>query len=316
MSLAAAPSFAIIGAGGVGGLLSALLLQAGLDARMLARGQGLDALSSTGLTLLAPEGTRVVKPRVVSSDPAALGAVDVVIVAVKAWQVADIAPSLGSLLTPSTVVLPTQNGVEAAAHLAAALGHEHVVSALAHMLAWIERPGTVRWIGARPLLTIARASAAQAKTVERACTAMRHAGIDVNESDAIDTVLWEKLLFIAPFGAVGAFAGKPIGDVRTSADTRAMLQAMMREVALVAAAEGVSVPEDAVERAMRRIDALDAGATSSLQRDLMSGKPSEIDEILGVVVRRARARGLAVPWSERLFAALGLREARDRSQGC
>lgn len=309
MSLAAAPSFAIIGAGGVGGLLSALLLQAGLDARVLARGQSLDALSSTGLTLIHPEGTRVVKPMVVSSDPAALGAVDVVIVAVKAWQVAGIASSLRPLVRPNTVVLPTQNGVEAAAHLAAALGPEHVVSALSHMLAWIERPGTVRWIGARPLLTIARASAAQAQTVEQACTAMRRAGIDVNESDAIDTLLWEKLLFIAAFGTVGAFAGKPIGDVRTSADTRAMLLAMMREVAVVAAAEGVRVPDDAVDRAMRRIDALDAGATSSLQRDLMAGRPSEIEEILGVVVRRARARGLDVPWSERLFAALDRRAA-------
>jgi 2-dehydropantoate 2-reductase len=230
---------------------------------------------------------------------------------VKAWQVAGIAPSLRPLLTPSSVVLPTQNGVEAAAQLAAELGHEHVVSAIAHMIAWVERPGVVRWLGARPSLTIARPSALQAQTVERACAALRRAGIDVTVSDAIDTLLWEKLLFIASLGAVGAFLGKPIGDVRAAADTRLILEAVMREVALVATAEGVTVPEDAVERAMRRIDALDAGATSSLQRDLLAGRPSEIDEILGVVVRRARARGLHVPRSERLFAALDRRQARD-----
>lgn len=303
---------AVIGAGGVGGRLGAMLARGGHDVRILARGATLDAIRAHGLRVRGPgEDYAVPIPRA-SDDAAALGEVDMVLVTIKTWQVPGVAPRLAPLVGPSTAVVPLQNGVEAADQLAASLGADRVLGALCHMLSWVERPGEIRWIGAPPLVTLGARRAGQERAVEACAATLRSATVEVQVTDAIDAALWSKLLFIAPLGAVGAVERVPAGRFRQAPHARAELEASMYEIAAVAAARGVALPADTVARAMQRIDAVPEDATASMQRDIEAGRPSEVHELIGAVVRLGRAAGVATPVSEALYVALEPLERRAR----
>src|SRR6185503_9955641 len=125
---------------------------------------------------------------------------------------------------------------------------------------------------------------------------------------------WEKFLFIAPFGAVAAAARMPAGPVRTVPETRRLLETAVREARAVAAARGVALPEDVVAHTLAYVDELPADATASMQRDIMEGRPSELDAQTGTIVRLGHAHGVPVPVSEFLYACLlpAERAARTR----
>src|SRR5690242_8658850 len=143
----------IIGAGGVGGLLGALLARAGHDVALVARGAQLEAIRRDGLSLESPLGRFTVRVPA-EADPAALPPADAVVVAVKAWQVAEVAPSLAPLLAAGGVAVPLQNGVEAPDRLAAALGRERAAAGTISVLAWIAGPGRIRHVGEAPRVVL------------------------------------------------------------------------------------------------------------------------------------------------------------------
>ena len=300
--------FAVAGAGGVGGLVAALLGHAGHEVAVLARGRTLDALRARGLLLRRP--SRELHVTVRASDRAEeLGVVDVVLVAVKAWQVAELAPRLSSLLQPTTVVIPLQNGLDAADLLGAALGAEHVVSGLCHMISWVEEPGVIRDGGPPPAITLgANAELAAMLTA---------AGLATRVVADLDSALWEKLLFLAPFATVGAVARQPVGVVRANPTLRGWLREAMQEIEALARLRKVALSDDVVERALGRVDALPAEATASLQRDVLAGRPSELHELTGAILRRAQESLVAVPRNTALFEALVPleRAARAHSTG-
>src|SRR5690606_32814889 len=126
----------VVGAGGVGGLVGGRLALSGQSVAYVTRGEALGVLRERGLTLLGPEGEERTPPLEAAEDPAALATppVDYVLVAVKTWQVPEIAPRLKPLLSPRTLVIPLQNGISAIEQLAAALGDDAVAGGFCYML--------------------------------------------------------------------------------------------------------------------------------------------------------------------------------------
>ena len=298
---------AIVGAGGVGGLLAGLLARAGTEVAIVARGAHAEAIRREGLRVDSPLGTFSARIAAVAEDPAALGPADAVLVAVKAWQVAEVAPRLAPLVAGGGVAVPLQNGVEAAARLAAALGEERVAGGLVAVLSWIERPGAVKHVGFPPRIKVgergARAGAASARLGALAA-ALRAAGTEAEVVADVEAAAWEKFLLIEPWGAVSAAARAPAGVVRSVPESRALLARAQAELAAVARARGVALPEGAEARALAIIDGVPVEATASMQRDLAAGLPSELEDQVGAVVRLAREVGTPVPVHEVLYAAL------------
>ena len=305
-------SFAVVGAGGVGGLLAALLARAGHDVRVLARGATLAAIRAHGLRIHGPSVEHEVPIARASDDVAALGQVDFVLVTVKTWQVPGVAAELGPLLRRGTLVVPLQNGVEASAQLASVLGQAPVAGAVCTVLSWARSPGEIQWVGARPGVVIGARCAEQGEAVASCAAALGASGVRAQVTDDIERALWTKLLFIAPFGAVGAAEGRVAGPLRGSARTRERLVAAMREVAAVAGARGVVLPADAVDVALRTVDALPEGGMASMHRDLVNGRPSELHELIGAVVRLGREAKVETPVSADLYATLLPLEQRAR----
>ncbi|HEX9051958.1 MAG TPA: 2-dehydropantoate 2-reductase [Anaeromyxobacter sp.] len=318
---------AIVGAGGVGGVIAGLLARAGgAQVVVVARGAHGEAIRRDGLRVEGPGGPFTVRVDVVE-DPAAAGPADAALVAVKAWQVAEVAPRLAPVLGARGVAVPLQNGVEAADRLAAALGDERVAGGLVAVLAWIERPGVVRLAGGTPRLRVGeRGSRGRSAPVlrgggeggsarlEALAAAMRGAGIAVDVVADVEAATWEKFLLVEPWGSVAAAARAPWGVVRSVPETRALHLAAMEELAAVARARGVGIAADAEARTLAFLDGVLPEATASMQRDLGAGRPSELDDQTGAVVRLAREARVPAPVHEHLYAALAPQERAARGR--
>lgn len=295
---------AVVGAGGVGGLVGGLLARAGNSVAFVARGKHLAAMRERGLRVESPRANFTLSPVQASDDPAALGTADVVLVAVKGWQVREIAPRLSPLFGPATFAVPLENGVEAASDLAAVLGEDRVAGGLVHVLSWIEAPGHIRHLGPLLRVTVGERRGGASARVQALADALRAASVDVVVSENVEAAIWEKFLFIDAFGSVGAVTRAPIGVTRALPETRALLVAAMNEVAALARARGVDLAPDAVGRALELMDRLPADATASMQRDIVAGRPSELHDQPGAVVRLSKEAALAAPVHAVLFAAL------------
>ena len=303
---------AVVGAGGVGGLVGGLLAHAGVEVAFVARGAQLAALRERGLRVDSPRAAFHL-PRVeAAEDPGALAPADVVLVAVKGWQVREVAPRLTALCKPDGFALPLENGVEAASALARALGEARVVGGLCHLFAWVEEPGVVKHAGELLRITMGERQGGASERLERLAGALRAAKIDAVLTPDIEAALWEKFLFIDAFGTVGAVTRAPVGVVRSLEPTRALLRSAMEETAAVARARGVHLAADAVDKALRLIDGIAPASIASMHRDLVAGRPSELPDQPGAVVRLAGEVGVEVPVHRVLLAALLPQETAAR----
>ncbi len=304
----------VVGAGGVGGLIGGLLAHSGVDVGFVARGAQLAAMRERGLTVESPRASFHL-PRIEGSDdPAALAPADAVVVAVKGWQVAEVAPRLAPLLSRGGFVVPLENGVEAPDALARSLGEDRVVGGLCHLSAWIEAPGVIRHTGDILRVTMGErrssakpAPASQGEAGSRLgplAGALRAAKVDVVLSENIEGACWEKFIFIAGFGGGGAVTRAPVGVVRALPEARARVGAAMEEIAARARARGVRVADDAIATALATVDRFPPTVTASMQRDIQAGRPSELLDQTGAVVRMGRESGVSVPVNAFIFAAL------------
>lgn len=306
---------AVVGVGGVGGYFGGRLAEAGEDVVFVARGETLAALRERGLVVESIAGDFHLAQVAASADPAAVGPVDAVLLGVKAWQVADVAPKLRPLLGPETFVVPLQNGVEAPEQLAAALGSAQVVGGVCRILATQVAPGVIRHAGVEPTIAFGESDGGASARTERLRVAFgRVRGVTLERPADIRVAMWEKLLFIVTFGTVGAATRSPAGVFRALPETRALLSAVAREVLAVGRARGVPLYEAVVGATLAYIDALPPQATSSMQRDLADGRPSELEAQTGAVVRLGREAGVPTPVSDALYAALLPGERRARGQ--
>jgi 2-dehydropantoate 2-reductase len=307
---------AVVGAGGVGGYFGGRLAQAGHSVAFLARGAHLAALRTDGLRVDSIDGDFTVRPVEAAEDPREIGPVDAVLVAVKAWQVPEAAAAIGPLLGASTVVVPFQNGIEAADQLAAVVGPEHVLGGLCKIASQVAGPGHIRHIGVPPRVEIGeRGRSGPTPRVEALRQAFASAaGVSVGVPADIDVALWEKFLFIAPVSGVGAVTRMPVGAVRAVSESRRLLEAAMAEVFALARARGVALRDDIVARTLAYVDSLAPDVTASMQRDIAAGRPSELEAQNGTIVRLGAAHGVAVPTHTFIYASLLPSERKARGE--
>lgn len=306
---------AIFGTGGAGGYFGAHLAQAGEDVVFIARGEHLRAIREKGLRLEKAVGEIVVADAQATDDPAQAGTVAAVLVGVKAWQVAEAARDMRPMLTPQTFVVPLQNGVEAAAQLATVLGANHVLGGLCGTISWIAAPGHIRSLGTTHFIKFGELDDQPSERTGQLRKAFERAGVKVEVPSNIQAALWEKFLFGAPYGGVGAVTRAPVGVIRSLPQTRRMLEQGMEEILEVAGALHIPLADGIVERSMALLDSLDPSSTTSLQRDILAGKPSELEAWSGAVVRLGHKAGVSTPLHEFIYHSLLPSEMEARASG-
>jgi 2-dehydropantoate 2-reductase len=294
----------IFGTGGAGGYFGAQLARAGEDVIFIARGEHLSAIRTHGLCIEAPAGEIVIWPALATDNPSEIAHADVVLVGVKAWQVTEAAAAIRTMMGPQTFVVPLQNGVDAPSQLAAVLGTEHVLGGLCGTLSWVTAPGRIRSVGAGNFIKFAELDNRPSDRTEQLRRAFEQAGVKVEVPSDIHKALWDKFLFVTSFGGVGAVTRVPIGVVRTVPETRRLLEQCMQEVLALARARRVALANTVVADTMALVDSLAANGTTSLQRDITEGKPSELESWNGAVVRLGRDADVATPLHECIYRCL------------
>lgn len=309
---------AIFGAGGVGGYFGGRLAQAGQDVIFIARGAHLQAMRRNGLRVESIKGDFCVEQVQATDDPRAVGAVDAILVCVKAWQVVDAARAMHPMLGPTTFVVPMQNGIEAPAQLATALGRARVLGGLCGIIAYRSAPGHIRHIGVEPFVSFNELDNSPSERVERLRQVFeRSRGLSVTVPLDIEAAMWEKFLFITAISGLGAITRAPVGIVRRQPGTRRLLERAMEEIYTLARAHRVTLPSDIITTTMGFIDGLPEGATASMQRDMMEGRASELEAQNGAVVRLGAQAGIATPVNGFIYHCLLAleRQARDEEAG-
>lgn len=298
----------VVGAGGVGGYFGGRLAQAGIDTTFLVRGRTLEALRASGLRVDSIAGDFTI-----AVNTAPEGAYDAILMTVKSWQVAAAAEGLAPFIGPETMVVPLENGVDSPAVLANVVGREHVLGGLCAIVAFAVEPGHIRHLASEPIVMFGELDNRRTPRVEALRDAFANAGVKADIPPDIHRSMWSKFLFIVPMSAAGALTRVPVGEWRAVPELRRAVDSALRELVAVAAAKGIDLGADAVAKTWERYDALAPESTSSLQRDVMEGKPSELDAQLGAVVRFGRELGVPTPVSELLYALLLPQERRART---
>jgi 2-dehydropantoate 2-reductase len=305
---------AVFGTGGAGGYFGARLAQAGEDVIFIARGQHLQAIREHGLRVDSAKGAFVVRPTDATDDPMQVGGVDVVIVGVKAWQVTEVARAIQPMIGRDTFVLPLQNGVEAPAQLAAVLGAEHVVGGLCGTVSFVVGPGQIRSIGDIHFIKFGELHTRPSDRTDRLRQAFIRANVAVEIPPDIHVALWEKFLYVVAWGGVGAVTRAPVGVLCRVPETRQLLEQGMREIFAVARARQVALADGLVEKTMAFMDTVAPSGTTSLQRDIIDGKPSELEAWNGAVVRLGQDVGVATPLHTFIYYSLLPLELQARGQ--
>lgn len=269
---------------------------------MLARGAHLAALRENGLKLITPEGITTV-PVWASSDPAAIGPVDIVLFCVKSYDTDAAAAQLGPLIRPGTFVVSIQNGIDNEAKIAAAIGKEHVVGAATYILAAIEAPGVVRSGSARVVLGELR-DGPPSDRVRAFVELARAGGIDASATSDVQRAKWEKYVLLVAFSAVTAATQLTIGSVRLSHAASAMLRGIMEEACAIGRARGVPLSHDLVDRQYQRVITLPDDEGTSLRHDLLIGHRMELDALQGALRRMGRETGIPTPFTDAAYAVL------------
>lgn len=307
---------AVIGAGGVGGYFGGRLAHAGIDTTFIVRGATLEALSTNGLRVDSVNGDFHLRQVRATNDPGSIGKVDAVLLCVKAWQIAEAVKNIAPLLGDDTIVVPLENGIAAPDLLREHLDAKHVVGGLCAIVSFVVTPGHIKHAAAEPTVLFGELDNRESDRTRRLLDAFTTAGVHAEIPRDIHRSIWTKFLFIAPLSGIGALTRVPVGTWRALPEVRAIVEQMLRELVAVATARGIDLGDDAIEKTWQRYDALAPASTASLQRDVMEGKPSELEAQLGAVVRLGERLQIATPVTRLVYHALLPQEraARDSAQ--
>ena len=301
---------AIFGAGSVGGYFGGRLSQAGEDVVFIARGEHLNAMLTHGLRVDSINGDFAVQPVQATDDPSKTGEVDMVLVGVKAWQVFEAAEVMRPMIGP----LPLQNGLEAPAQLSKALGDQHILGGLCGLFCYVAGPGHIVHAGTDPFVKFGELDNHRSQRVELLLDTFKRAGVNAEIPPDIQVAMWMKFMFVTVFSGIGAVTRAPVGIWRSLPETRLMAELSLQEIIAVATARAISLPEEALQTIMTMYDGFDPQQTASLQRDVMEGRPSELEAQIGAVVRFGQKADMATPQHTFIYRSLLPMELRARGK--
>lgn len=298
------PRIAIMGSGGVGGYFGARLAQAGQQVSFIARGAHLSAMREGGLAVASPLGDARIAPVDATDNPAAIGPVDVVMFTVKLYDAAAAAAACRPLLGPDTVVVSFLNGIDSEDVLAEVLGPGHVAGGVARISASIARPGVIAHHGTFATLKFGELDGRESPRLARFLEACTGAGIKARMDREIVAAIWKKFIFLASFAAITALTRLPLGPVRRSRETFALLEQAIAEAAAVGQAKGVALGDDPAGDALKVVAGVGDGIKASMLVDLERGRRLEVRQLSGAVVRLGHELGVPTPTHAFALAAL------------
>lgn len=298
----------IVGIGGVGGYYGGKLANSfppGSEHEILffCRGAHMEAIRRDGLKLSAKDGDLVAHPAMATDSASEMGVVDVALFAVKGYSQPEVARTMRPAIGPSTVVIPLGNGVENDEILKSEIASGRVLNGAVYISTHIEAPGVVEQTGGSRKLIF---GSPEGETdpylpIEQMLQA---AGIDAELSSNIVRDIWSKFIFIDAISGVTSLHGVTIGTVLATPELREQLVGLMREVESLSERLSVGLPPGIVDQAVERAGMFPPDTKTSMQLDVEKGNATELDTMLGYVVRKGKELDIATPVHVEVYEAL------------
>ena len=295
---------AIMGTGGVGGYYGGLLSQKGQEVIFIARGAHLQAIREKGLLVKSVHGDFLVSPVKATDDTTEVGPVDLILFTTKTYHTDFAAQAIKPIVGKETVVVPLQNGIDAAERIGAHVGREHLVGGVTWLSAAIEAPGVIGQYSQFRRVVLGEFNGMMTARLRTIYETLQAIGITVELSDDILKVLWTKFVFISSISALGSLTSASLGEYRHVPETRDVLTEALGEVTAVGRAKGVRLEGDIVSKTLEFIDNTVPEMRTSMQRDVEAGRPSELESMIGVVPRLGRETGVPTPVMRLAYAVL------------
>jgi len=294
---------AVMGAGSIGGYFGGMLSRGGNVVTLIARGPHLRAISARGLKVITDEEEFTVHCDA-TDDPGRVGAVDLVLLTVKTYQNEQALPAMRPLVGPDTAVLCLQNGIDSFQAVASAFGLERVLPGAAYVEADIPEPGVVRQTGRVVRIAFGEPDGRQSRRREQILDALQDAGIPAQFDRDIHKTLWSKFLFIATMAGVTTLSRETMAELIPRPEWRQVILGCMREIEAVARAAGINLDPGIVTQTIDYIEGSLAEMHASMHGDILAGRPLELENLNGAVVRAGVAAGVPTPINDVIYAML------------
>ena len=298
--------YAIIGAGGTGGILGFYMTKAGKDVTLIARGRHLAAMQESGLAVEKMwDGTTETIPVKAMDMDHYSERLDVILVCVKGYSLEDTIPFIQRVANPSTIVIPVLNIYGTGAKMQEKLPNLLVTDGCIYVSANIKEPGVLIQHG--KILRVVygvREKEEYDPRLEEIKQDFDVSGIDGVLSENIRRDALEKFSYVSPIGAAGLYYHATAADFQREGEEREAFKTMIREITALAEAMGVPFERDMVEVNLKILSTLASEATTSMQRDVMDGKSSEIDGLVYEVVCMGERYHVPVPMYEKVAEKL------------
>jgi 2-dehydropantoate 2-reductase len=299
---------AVLGVGGVGGYFGGYLARhyeksGAREIIFIARGENKTAIKSKGIYLQTPEENFIAYPKLTSSDPSEIGTIDYLICCTKMYDLEQSILQYRPCIKNETVLLSLLNGVEGAATIKQIFPENEVLDGGAYIISSLVEPGIIKKTSRFAKLFF---GIAEPKTNRQAKLAkiLIKAGIDASLSKNIKLLLWEKFFLISTMATLTSFLNSSIGAILAENKNMELLLLLMNELKAVAEANGILFSGDIIHQTLDIMSAMPFEATSSLQRDFQDGKQTEVDALVGYVVRAGKQLNIPTPLYETMFEKL------------
>jgi len=313
---------AIMGSGGVGGYFGALLARSGQEVYFIARGEHLNAMIERGLKVrsvidsfdlsIRPPGevldSAASKPEpafaFATSDPRTIGRADAVFFCVKTYDTESASKQILPMVGPQTIILPLQNGIDAADKGGRDHGRNHLLAGAAYIYSALSEPGVITQSGGPRRIVFGELDGSISKRAQTIHEIFDQAGFPNEISTNIRKTSWEKFAMICANGGMSALTRATLGEMMENTHTRSMLEKTMKEVVTVGAAEGVPLDSHFIDKTMKFLESLEPDGRASMYTDLVNGRRLELESLNGKVVHLAKTHGIPVPMNFAIYAAL------------
>ncbi|MFB3389737.1 ketopantoate reductase family protein [Flavobacterium sp. LAR06] len=298
----------ILGLGGVGGYFGGLLANAyynsaDIEVVFIARGATKDAIAENGLKIINDDSEIIAYPKLVSNDPDEIGVLDYLICATKTYDIEESLFSLQKCITSKTVILPLYNGVDAPERIQKIFPENDILQGCVYIVSMIASPGTIRRLGFYEKLFFGSRTTSIAN-LEELQNILQKAKIESFLVENIEETVWEKFIFISALASATSYLNQNIGEIQKKKKSMKVYVELLHEIEAVAKAKGLQLPDDIVNQTIIKLEKSPKEATSSMHRDLLANRKTEVTSLTQFVVNEGLKYGVATPLYEKIANAL------------
>jgi 2-dehydropantoate 2-reductase len=301
----------IYGTGGVGGYYGGKIAEAfqkdksGREIYFIARGDHLKALQQQGITVKTPERTIRAEPAKATQYFDEIPAPDLILLCTKSLDLVSAVESIKAKTTEQTVIIPLLNGMDIYQRIRSCLEAGIVLPACVYLGTHIAAPGVIEQSGGNGIILSGPDPRFPSYDAGNVRLFFKEQGIGFEWNESPYPAIWEKFIFIAAFGLVTAYSGKTLGEVTGNEKLNDKVRGIMQEIVSIAAKKGVKLPDDMVERSIKKAGNFPQDAKTSFQRDVeLWPKPNEGDLYGGAILREGAALGIPTPYTETAYTLI------------